>query len=97
MAADKAQALVELVAKGMSQEEAENFLNSKVGYVKLELPPDSAAKILTALSKLSIISQPVEVTFCVAEDRIQALGDVAQEVSGCRMLNAMITPDTPVC
>lgn len=97
MAKDRTEVLVELVKNGMSQEEAENFLSTKVGYVKLQLPPDSVAKVLTALSALSFVARPVEVTFAVAENRVQKLGDVAQEASGRQLVNGMITPDTPVC
>lgn len=97
MANDTAALLAELTSRGMSEEEAENFLNNKVGYVKLQLPPEVAAKVFTELSKLSLVSQPVEVTFAVAANRIQTLGDKAQEASGRPLLNAMIPKGALVC
>ena len=81
-----------LLSRGFSPEETENFLNTKVGYATLTLPPDKAIAILEALSEFALISAPVEVRFCFSTNRYDKVVSTAEAVSGQPAVGGPLKP-----
>ncbi len=83
--------LIMLLERGMSEEEVENFLTpgNRVVNVDLQLPPTKIEVTLAALSRLSIVMEPVKVKFCFARNRYEEFVKTAEDASGQKVLHSV--------
>jgi acyl-CoA synthetase (NDP forming) len=81
-----------LLERGLSEEEARNFLGTKVGYATLVLPPDKAQEVLAALTKFAVVSAPVEVRFCFSNNRYEKFIETAEKIAGQPVVNGTRQP-----
>ena len=81
---EREEGMVILLERGMTKEEAENFLvrGNKVTIIALHLPPDRVKDILPELAKISLITASVEVRFCFASNRYKEFIQTAETVAG---------------
>ncbi len=69
-----------LTAGGMSQEEAEKFLDGRPVVTKgLQLPPDQALALMNRMSEFGMFTGPVRFYVVVTEDNEQRLHDMVSE------------------
>ncbi len=83
-----------LLARGMSEEEVENFLTpgNKVMHIELLLPPTTLIDTLRALARISILPGPVKVRFAIIENRYKQFVEIAQCASGREVVDATRKP-----
>jgi hypothetical protein len=77
-------ALEFLMERGMSQEEAENFLNSgsQVLYTTLEVPAAKVRETLEAISEIAVVTRPVRVQLMLSANRLQKMIHTAEATCG---------------
>ena len=83
-----------LVEGVMSKEEAENFLvpGNKIVEIDLHLPPTTLIDTLRALTKLSVVVEPVKVRFTIVSNRYKVFIETAQEASGREVVDGTRKP-----
>ena len=92
--AKKAEYEALLLERGMDPDQIQNFLtpgNKTVG-MELILPPDKMVEILQALTKLSIVTQPVRVWFTFSSNRSEQFVETAEAVTGRKIVDGIRKP-----
>ncbi len=83
-----------LLKRGMSEDEVENFLKpgNRVMKINLCLPPASLIDTLRALAKLSVVLEPVTVTFTLIANRREEFIQTAEAASGKMVVDGNLKP-----
>lgn len=94
MVSERDENLAMLLERGMDPKEAENFLEpgNKIVKLDLHLPPTTLIDTLRALAKLSIMTEPVKVSFTIISNRYKEFIETAECASGRQVVDATRKP-----